>query len=89
MRAYEVRTLVTITGLEDYIIVECVQREVVHARTAEAGRLLMEEQDVARLRRVRRLMSDFGIGLDAVVLILELQDEIARLRGGTAESGGI
>jgi hypothetical protein len=78
-----------ITGLEEYIIVECVQREVVHARTAEAGRLLMEEQDVARLRRVRRLMSDFGIGLDAVVLILELQDEIARLRGGPAESGGI
>jgi hypothetical protein len=25
-------------------------------------------------------MTDFGIGLDAVALIMELQDEIARLR---------
>jgi hypothetical protein len=33
-------------------------------------------------------MTDFDIGLDAVELILELQDEIARLRSGTAESGG-
>jgi hypothetical protein len=87
MPAYEVRALVAITGLEEHVIVECVQREVVHARTAEAGRLLLEKGDVARLRRVHRLMVDFGIGLDAVVLILELQDEIVRLRGGTAESG--
>jgi len=87
MPAYEVRTLAAMTGPEEHVILECVQREVVHARIAEAGRLPLGEADVARLRRVHRLMVDFGIGLDAVVLILELQDEIVRLRGGTAESG--
>ncbi len=89
MPGYEVHVLVEITGLDELVIVECVQREVIHATTAEAGRLLLEDEDIARLRRVRRLMADFDIGLDAVELILELQDEIVRLKGRTPESGGI
>jgi hypothetical protein len=86
MPGYDIELLVEITGLDELIIVECVQREVVHAKTAEAGRLLLDDTDIARLRRIRRLMTDFDIGLDAVELILELQDEIARLRGRTPES---
>ena len=89
MPGYEIQVLVEMTGLDELIIVECVQREVIQARTAEAGRLLLDDSDLARLRRVRRLMTDFDIGLDAVELILELQDEIARLRGGSTESSGI
>lgn len=89
MPGYEIQVLVELTGLDELIIVECVQREVIHARTAEAGRLLLDDTDFARLRRVRRLMTDFDIGLDAVELILELQDEIVRLKGRTPESGGI
>jgi hypothetical protein len=89
MSGYEIQVLVEMTGLDELIIVECVQREVIHARTAEAGLLLLEDSDLARLRRVRRLMADFNIGLDAVELILELQDEIGRLRGGSPESSGI
>ncbi len=89
MPGYEIQVLVELTGLDEPIIIECVQREVIHAATAEAGLLLVDESDIARLRRVRRLMTDFDIGLDAIELILELQDEIARLRGGTPESGGI
>ena len=89
MPGYEIQVLVDMTGLDEFIIVECVQRDVIHARPAEAGRLLIEDSDLARLRRVRRLMTDFDIGLDAVELILELQDEIARLRGRTSESSGI
>jgi len=88
MPGYEVRVLVEMTGLDELTIVECVQREIVHVRTAEAGRLLLEDADVARLRRIRRLMTDFDIGLDAVELILELQGEIARLRRRTPESDG-
>ena len=88
MPGYEIQVLVEMTGLDELIIVECVQREVVHARTAEAGRLLLDETDIARLRRIRRLMTDFDIGLDAVELILELQDEMARLKGRTAEPSG-
>ena len=89
MPGYDIHVLVEMTGLDELVIVECVQREVVHVRTAEAGRLLLEDSDIARLRRVRRLMTDFGIGLDAVALIMELQDEIARLRGRSVESDGI
>jgi hypothetical protein len=88
MPGYEIQVLVELTGLDELIIVECVQREVIHARTAEAGRPLLDDSDLARLRRVRRLMTDFDLGLDAVELILELQDEIARLKGRTPESGG-
>jgi hypothetical protein len=89
MPGYEIQVLVEMTGLDELIIVECVQREVIHVRAAEAGRLLLDDSDLARLRRIRRLMTDFDIGLDAVELILELQDEIARLRTGSPESGGI
>ena len=88
MPGYEVHVLVEMTGLDEFIIVECVQREVIKAQTAEAGRLLLEDSEIARLRRIHRLMTDFDIGLDAVELILELQDEIARLRGRTPESSG-
>lgn len=86
MPGYEVQVLVEMTGLDELIIVECVQREVIHARAAEAGRLLLDDAEIARLRRIHRLMTDFDIGLDAVELILELQDEIARLRDRTRES---
>ncbi len=89
MPGYDIEVLVDMTGLEEFVIIECVQREVIHTRTAEAGRLLLDDSDLARLRRVRRLMTDFDIGLDAVELILELQDEIVRLRGRTPESSGI
>jgi hypothetical protein len=88
MPGYEIQVLVEMTGLDGLVIVECVQRDVVHARTAEAGRLLLDDADIARLRRIRRLMTDFDIGLDAVELILELQDEIARLRRQAPESSG-
>jgi hypothetical protein len=88
MPGYEVQVLVDMTGLDELVIIDCVRREVVQARTAEPGRLLLDDADIARLRRIRRLMTDFDIGLDAVELIMELQDEIARLRGRTAESGG-
>ncbi|GEM_PF-1110848 len=88
MAGYEVRVLVELTGLDELVIVECVQREVIRARTAEAGRLLLEDSDIARLRRIHRLMTDFDIGLDAVELILGLQDEIAHLRGQASESSG-
>ena len=88
MPGYDVQVLVEMTGLDELVIVECVQREVIRARTAEAGRLLLEDSDIARLRRIHRLMTDFDIGLDAVELILELQDEIARLRARSPESGG-
>jgi hypothetical protein len=81
MPGYDIQVLVEMTGLDEFIIVECVQREVIHVRTAEAGRLLLDDADLARLRRVHRLMTDFEIGLDAVELILGLQDEIARLQG--------
>jgi hypothetical protein len=88
MPGYEVQVLVEMTGLDEFIIVECVQREVIHAQPAEAGRLVLEDPDIARLRRIHRLMTDFDIGLDAVELILELQDEIVRLRGRSLESRG-
>ncbi len=88
MPGYDIRVLTEMTGLDELVIVECVQREMIHARTAESGQLLLEDVDIARLRRVRRLMADFGIGLDEVELILGLQEEIERLRGRCAESGG-
>ena len=89
MPSYELHVLVEMTGLDELIIVECIRREVIHAQTAETGRLLMSDVDLARLRRIHRLLVDFGVGLDAVELILTLQDEIARLHAQCAESGGI
>jgi hypothetical protein len=80
MPRYEIETLVTITGLDRQVIIECVERRLVEAEPAEPGALELREDDLARLRRIHRLLEDFDVGLDAVGLILELRDEVEELR---------
>jgi MerR family transcriptional regulator, heat shock protein HspR len=51
-------------------------------RTA-GGTRLYSRDDVARLRRILDLLAD-GINLAGVALVLELQDDLSRLRGRQA-----
>ena len=50
----------------------------------ERGRPLFGEVELARLRRVRRLMTDLGVNLAGVEIILRLTDELAVARSSGA-----
>jgi MerR family transcriptional regulator/heat shock protein HspR len=47
----------------------------------DGGRPMFGDVELARLRRVRRLMTDLGVNLAGVEIILRLADELAAARG--------
>lgn len=83
MPRYEIETLVELTGLEQGVIYQCVERHLVVVHD-DAGELELDEAQVARLRRIRRLMEEFELNLDALELVLSLRDELER-RGARAQ----
>jgi len=83
MPRYEIETLVELTGMDEGVIYQCVERHLVVVHD-EAGELELDEEQVARLRRIRRLMEEFELNLDALELVLSLRDELARRERGAA-----
>jgi len=55
------------------------------ARTA-GGTRLYSEADIAVLRRIAELLAD-GLNLAGIALVLQLEDEVTRLRGELARRG--
>lgn len=55
------------------------------AQTAPAWRFGSDE--LSRLRRIQRLRADFDASLPAVALMLDLLDEVERLRGLLQQAG--
>ena len=45
-------------------------------------------EDLARVRRIRRLQRDFEANLQSVAVMLDLLDEVARLRAALLRHGG-
>jgi len=72
-RGYRLETVVEITGLDKVAIVRTIEQGYVDVEQAGEDTWLFLDEDLARLRRLRRLMLDFDIGLDAAGLILELR----------------
>ena len=81
MPRYEIETLVELTGLDEGVIYQCVERHLVVVHD-EAGEMELDEAQVARLRRIRRLMAEFELNLDALELVLDLRDALERRSAG-------
>lgn len=68
-------------------IVEIVQAGVLAAREGEPQAWRFDSPDLARAHRLRRLQQDFEADLELAALVLDLTDEIARLRTRLKRAG--
>jgi DNA-binding transcriptional MerR regulator len=57
-----------------------IRAGVIQPKTAERGRLLFDDIDLARLRRIRRLADDLGLDSGAIDIVLRLLDQIEALQ---------
>ncbi len=69
-----------VAGLTTARVRHLVRVGIVRPAVVEQGRPLFSEAELARLRRVRRLMTDLGVNLAGVEIILRLTDELAVAR---------
>lgn len=69
-------------GVEETWVVQLMRVEILHVESPAAAPSHWRFDSVAlrRAREVQRLEQDFGANLDAAALILDLQDELRRLR---------
>jgi MerR family transcriptional regulator/heat shock protein HspR len=70
----------TSAGLSAARVRHLVRVGLVQPAVVERGRPLFSEIELARLRKVRRLMTDLGVNLAGVEIILRLTDELAAVR---------
>ncbi len=74
-----------VAGLTPARVRHLVRVGVVRPAVVERGRPLFSEAELARLRRVRRLMTELGVNLAGVEIILRLTDELAAARAFSPE----
>jgi chaperone modulatory protein CbpM len=77
-------------GAEIEWVVRLVEVGIVQVRTAAAERpddWRFESTDLQCALAARRLERDFGVGLDAAALILDLQHEVRRLKAVLTAQG--
>ncbi|RQO41091.1 MerR family transcriptional regulator [Variovorax sp. KBW07] len=69
-------------GADTAWVVQLVEVGILHVETAEAPpeRWQFSSADLQHALEARRLERDFGVGLDAAALILDLQHEVRRLK---------
>jgi MerR family transcriptional regulator/heat shock protein HspR len=67
-------------GLSPARVRRLVRVGLIRPVVVERGRPLFGELELARLRKVRRLMTDLGVNLAGVEIILRLTDELAAVR---------
>jgi MerR family transcriptional regulator/heat shock protein HspR len=69
-----------VAGLSVARVRHLVRVGVIRPAVVQRGRPMFGELELARLRRVRRLMTDLGVNLAGVEIILRLTDELAATR---------
>ncbi len=68
------------------IVLVLVEEGLVHPESVDHD-LRFNGEALARARRVLRLQRDFGANLESVAVMIDLLDEIERLRGQLLRSG--
>ena len=78
----DLHELARAVGAEEHWIVRLVEVEILHVDAPQEPpeRWHFRSGDLQRALAARRLERDFGTNLDAAALILELQEEVRRLR---------
>jgi len=61
-------------------VLELVEYEVLEPEGERAVNWQFQAQDLARLRRAQRLMKDFELNLSGLALVMQLLDEVTKLR---------
>ncbi|MHB9101731.1 MAG: chaperone modulator CbpM [Sulfuricella sp.] len=74
-------------GAEATWVLELVAEEVLHPTGGDPEGWRFGGRELTRARRFQRLQRDLGANLDAVAVILELLDEIDRLKGRLRRAG--
>ncbi len=74
-------------GAEAQWIVELVEIGILVPRGAEVAAWRFGAADLMRARRLGRLQRDFGASTEAAAVILDLLDEIERLRAQLRRAG--
>jgi MerR family transcriptional regulator, heat shock protein HspR len=80
IRYYSLRTASSLTGLSPRRIRGYVKREFVRPASTEGRGMQFSEDELAQLRRIRRLSDDLGLNLAGVEITLRLLKEIERLQ---------
>ncbi len=78
--ALSLAEMVEACAVETRWVVELVEIGVLSPQGGDAATWRFGGSDVLRARRVARLMRDFSAGTEAAAVILDLLDEIDRLR---------
>jgi MerR family transcriptional regulator/heat shock protein HspR len=73
-------------GLSPARVRYLVRVGLVQPAVVERGRPLFGDIELARLRKVRRLMMDMGVNLAGVEIIMRLTDELSAARAGPSQS---
>ena len=77
---YRLEVAAHLVGLSVSRVRRCVRAGLVQPARVEGGFPLFGKSELARLRKIRRLLADLGLSLAAVEVVLHLLDEIAHLR---------
>jgi MerR family transcriptional regulator/heat shock protein HspR len=69
-----------LAGLSLTRVRRVVRLGLVQPAAREGGKPMFGEDELARLRKIRRLTADLGVNLAGIEIILRLTDELAALR---------
>jgi MerR family transcriptional regulator/heat shock protein HspR len=77
---YRVEIAAQLAGIPATRVRRYAKIGLVPARSEEGGKPLFGLDEIARLRKIRRLSNDLGLNLAAIEIVLRLLDEIEHLR---------
>lgn len=76
LKKFKLAEVSALTGLDRSTVVVFIQREWVCPATTEE----LDEEDVARIRLIQELRTDFGANDESIPIILHLMDQLYVLR---------
>lgn len=76
---YELQAAASMTRLAPARVRLFVRLGLIRPAHAERGRVMFDDVDIARLRRIRRLAEDLGLNVAAIGVVLHLIDQIEAL----------
>jgi chaperone modulatory protein CbpM len=85
-QALELESFATACGTDAEFVRRLVEEGLVQP-LAEAPGWRFGGEELARVRRIRRLQRDFEANLQSVAVMLDMLDEIARLRAALHRAG--
>lgn len=77
-RLYTIVEIAEIAGVGEELVLKCVREQWVSPAKSTTGHL--DEEDLARIRLIHELRSDFGVNDESIPVILHLLDQLYYLK---------